>query len=125
MLVDEQDAALGGAEREGDAGCAGCWAVSPDHPSGDPWPVRPGPGALRASQGLLAPGVGCEPVSLAEDGALLACVSGSPRWADPMLHDLSREHGHARALANAWRANGEDLLAKLRGTFAVALSDTA
>jgi asparagine synthase (glutamine-hydrolysing) len=58
---------------------------------------------------------------LVADGWLLAAIDGYPQWSDPELAARAVAGGHAAALAEAYRRHGPELLAHLRGPFAIAV----
>lgn len=72
---------------------------------------------------VLAPGVA--PGSLAEAGPLIGAIEGEPRWAAPRLAELAAASGQARALLEAYRESGADLLDGLTGSFSLAVLDSA
>jgi asparagine synthase (glutamine-hydrolysing) len=56
---------------------------------------------------------------------VLAAITGFPRWKDPELAGIARDVGAAAALAEAYRRKGEGLCGELRGSFSLAVIDTA
>ncbi len=57
------------------------------------------------------------------DGQVTTAIEGEPRWHRRELAATAREQGHAAALAEAWRTDGERLFTQLGGTFALAVRD--
>jgi len=60
---------------------------------------------------------------VAEDGALLAGISGQPRWADEDLAALARDNGHASALLTGYGRFGGDVLTRVKGAFCLAVAN--
>ena len=77
----------------------------------------------RGSCGLSLTGDAGE-AGLAEEGALIAALEGSPRWPTAHLAALAAEVGSARALIQAYRDSGAALLTALKGSFSLAVLDS-
>ncbi len=58
---------------------------------------------------------------LFHSGPLVAIIAGRPVWHDSALAHLSKEHGPAYALAQGFRRDGREVLAKLGGEFSCCL----
>ncbi len=56
---------------------------------------------------------------------LTAALAGQPYWSAPELRALADAHGHAQALAEAYRRYATGLLAHLHGAFVLAVLDPA
>ena len=57
------------------------------------------------------------------ESGLVAAIQGQPRWTDRELERIAARHGHAHALAEAYRRSGPDLLRQLHGAFTFAVID--
>jgi len=90
----------------------------------------------RMTAGITLAGQPADRVAVTERGALAviggdlwhgagltAAIHGTPRWTSDELTALAAAEGHARALAAAYRADGENLFERLAGSFALALFD--
>jgi len=55
---------------------------------------------------------------------LLISYCGRPWWSDEQLKDTANQHGHAAAIAQAYRHHGNKLLQLIHGTFSLAVLDT-
>jgi len=55
---------------------------------------------------------------------LLISYCGRPWWRDEQLKDTASLHGHAAAIAQAYRNHGHKLLQQIHGTFSLAVLDT-
>ena len=60
---------------------------------------------------------------VAEDGRMLAGISGQPRWTDEGLAALARDQGHARALLVGYERFGADVLERVKGAFSLAVAN--
>jgi asparagine synthase (glutamine-hydrolysing) len=60
---------------------------------------------------------------VAEDGALLAGISGQPRWTDDDLAAMARDKGHAHALLAGYGRFGGDVLTRVKGAFSLAVAN--
>lgn len=65
------------------------------------------------------------PADVAREGALLAAVHGHVTWPDARLNSLAAERGAAHALLEGHRRWGDELPARISGTFALAVLDGA
>jgi asparagine synthase (glutamine-hydrolysing) len=63
------------------------------------------------------------PGSLCTHRGVSAAIAGSPWWSDPCLARIAADHGHARAVVEAYRAHAASLIRHLHGSFALALAD--
>jgi len=54
---------------------------------------------------------------------LLISYSGRPWWSDEQLKDTANQHGHAAAIAQAYRIHGNKLLQLIHGKFSLAVLD--
>jgi len=85
----------------------------------------------RATTFLALPGAaigyrsGVLPADLAQAEACLAAVQGTVRWHDDSLAREAAERGTAATLLAAYGREGEEVLARLGGAFALALVDTS
>jgi len=55
---------------------------------------------------------------------LLISICGRPWWNDEQLKDIADQHGHATAIAHAYRKHAHQLLTLIHGTFSLAVLDT-
>lgn len=62
-------------------------------------------------------------VVVTQDGVICA-VAGRPAWQDPDLAAISRQHGDARALAEAYRRSGPACVEVAHGPCTLAIADT-
>ncbi|HUN49733.1 MAG TPA: asparagine synthase-related protein [Candidatus Sulfotelmatobacter sp.] len=62
--------------------------------------------------------------SFAVEDDIRAALEGYPVWSDPGLAETAARGGHAKALLAAYRSKGVGLFEDLRGTFALAISDS-
>ncbi len=76
------------------------------------------------TRGLAAEGPPADS-DLGADGAIAAAIIGRPRWTEQELRELAGQHGHARAVAEAYRRFGTDFFQCLRGAFALAVFDSS
>ncbi|MGZ8246422.1 asparagine synthetase B family protein [Methylomagnum sp.] len=79
--------------------------------------------ASAQSEGSLCAAFGGE--AHRAEGGILAAIIGFPRWKNAGLADLAKSHGHAVALAEAYRRTGEGLCGELLGAFSLAVIDPA
>ncbi|MDX2458070.1 MAG: asparagine synthase-related protein [Gammaproteobacteria bacterium] len=75
-----------------------------------------GASALGISKGLYA-------TSHFHQDGIRAAIVGSPTWDDRELSDTATKQGAGAALIKAYRAFGKDLLSRLHGPFALAITD--
>ncbi len=75
-----------------------------------------------ANAALAASGDSAE-ADLASENGICAVMLGRPRWTDEGLAATARARGHGTALLAAYGKQGEDLLGRLRGGFALAVVD--
>ena len=61
----------------------------------------------------------------AAEGTLSVAAEGRFQWLDPQAAGVARTRGSAAALLHLYRGCGEALLEKIRGTFALAIADSA
>jgi asparagine synthase (glutamine-hydrolysing) len=64
-------------------------------------------------------------IALASDEKHSVAILGRPRWDHSDLAAIARERGHGEALLEAYRRTGDGFLARLRGSFALAILDRA
>jgi asparagine synthase (glutamine-hydrolysing) len=68
-------------------------------------------------------GPGSPAADLAAEDGLLAAVDGYPQWTEPDAAARAGAHGNAKALLDAYRRFGPELLGYLHGPFAIAVLD--
>jgi asparagine synthase (glutamine-hydrolysing) len=85
---------------------------------------RAGPPAIVAQGCALAVEPGVRPVSLHQEGPVLAAVEGQVRWRSPEFAALARERGAAASLAQAYRQRGSACMDEMQGPSAIAVVDT-
>ncbi|MBS3800956.1 MAG: asparagine synthase, partial [Thioalkalivibrio sp.] len=62
---------------------------------------------------------------IAENQERIAAIAGHPQWRDAALAQRAREQGPAEALLEAWQRDGDGLLERIGGDFALAVIDAA
>ncbi|WP_038036019.1 asparagine synthetase B [Thioalkalivibrio sp. ALE17] len=59
----------------------------------------------------------------AQEGDVIAAITGHPQWRKPALAECARERDPAQALLEAWRQQGSGLFEQITGDFALVIVD--